>query len=94
MLEIIQKQSNELQLSGRFDASQAEKALQVLSVQTESVVIDMSELDYISSMGLGVLIQTFKRLEQSGHTLKLKNLNNHIRDVFKYTRLDQVMEII
>ncbi len=94
MLEIIQIEPNELKLSGRFDASQADSATKVLSAQTESFIIDMSELDYISSMGLGVLIMTFKRLEESGHTLKLKNLSSHVRDVFKYTKLDQVIEII
>jgi len=94
MLNIEEVGSGELKFIGRFDASQAEKATEELAGKTETIIIDMSELEYISSMGLGILVSTFKRLEEKGHTLKLKNLNNHVRDVFKFTKLDQVLEIL
>lgn len=94
MLIIKQISENELRFIGRFDASQERKAADELLHQKETVTIDMTDLDYISSMGLSVLVNTYKRLNENGHTLKLKNLNNHVRDVFKYTRLDQIFEII
>lgn len=94
MLTIEKASENELKFTGRFDASQAEYATKELARITETVIIDMSELEYISSMGLGILVSTFKRLEENGKTLKLKNLNNHVRDVFKFTKLDQVLEIL
>ena len=93
MLTIEQVSENELKFTGRFDASQEKKALNELVHQNETVTIDMAGLDYISSMGLSVLVNTYKRLNESGHTVKLKNLNNHVRDVFKYTRLDQIFEM-
>lgn len=93
MLTIEKIADNTLMFKGRFDASQAEKATIELSKQTETVIIDMTELDYISSMGLSVFMSTYKRLNEKGHTLKLINLNNHVKDVFKYTRLDQVFDI-
>ncbi len=83
-----------MKFTGRFDASQAEYATQELAHIRETIVIDISELEYISSIGLGVLARTFKRLEENGHTIKLKNPNNHVKDVFKFTKLDQVLEII
>jgi anti-anti-sigma factor len=94
MLTIEQVGKNELKFIGRFDASQHSKAADELLNQTETVIIDMQELVYISSMGLSVLVNTYKRLNENGHTLKLKNLNSHVRDVFKYTRLDQIFEMI
>lgn len=94
MLTIEQVSENELKFTGRFDASQEKKAADELQHQIETVTIDMSGLDYISSMGLGVLVNTYKRLNATGHTLRLKNVNSHVRDVFKYTRLDQVFEIV
>lgn len=93
MLTIEKKSENEIKFIGRLDASQAEKAANQLSKHDETITIDMSDLDYISSMGLSILVNTFKRLDEYGHTLKLKNMNNHVRDVFKYTRLDQVFTI-
>lgn len=93
MLTIEKKSDNELKFIGRLDASQAEKAAHHLSKKEESITIDMAGLDYISSMGLSILVNTYKRLNKNGHTVKLKNLNNHVRDVFKYTRLDQIFTI-
>ncbi|CAN5253995.1 hypothetical protein BH23BAC3_BH23BAC3_12620 [soil metagenome] len=93
MLTIEQVSENELKFIGRFDASQQKKAADELVHQKETVTIDMEALDYISSMGLSVLVNTYKRLNESGHTLRLKNVNKHVRDVFKYTRLDQIFEM-
>lgn len=93
MLTIEKKSSHELKFIGRLDASQAEKAANQLSKHDESVTIDMADLDYISSMGLSILVNTYKRLDENGETVILKNMNNHVRDVFKFTRLDQVFTI-
>lgn len=93
MLTIEKKSVNELKFIGRLDASQAEKAANYLSKSDETVTIDMADLDYISSMGLSILVNTYKRLQEDGHTVKLKNLNDHVRDVFKFTRLDQIFTI-
>jgi len=85
--------AGEIRLSGRFDASQVEKARAVFDGVTATCVVDFSDLDYISSAGLSVLLFTQKRLGQAGHRLKLKNLNVHIRQVFEYARFDLIFEI-
>lgn len=94
MLTIEEVSDNEVKLGGRFDASQAEKATTALSGYQTTIIIDLSDLDYISSMGLSVLVQTYKRLNEKGEGLRLTNLNRHVRDVFKFTRLDQVFDIV
>lgn len=94
MLTIEKVGENELKFAGHFDASQQQVALDHLDPYEETLTIDMEELNYISSMGLGILVKTYHRLNQNGHALKLKNLNSHIRDVFTYTRLDQIFELI
>ena len=94
MLDIVRKKDeNLIVLSGRFDASQTEKAQEVFQTLTESSIIDVSDLDYISSAGLGVLLATLKRLTDMGKSLRLLNMNKHVRDVFKYSGLDRVFEI-
>ncbi len=80
-------------LSGRLDASQSEKARVEFDKITKSAVVNFKDLEYISSAGLGVLFAAQKRLKDSGQGLKLVNMNQHIRDVFRYARFDLIFEI-
>lgn len=82
-----------VRLTGRLDASQAEKAASIFNNVTHSAVVDFQELEYISSAGLGVLLMTQKRLRDAGHGLKLVNMTKHTRDVFQYAGFDKVFEI-
>ena len=82
-----------LKLIGRLDASEAEGAMGILLKVDHSLTADCSELDYISSAGLGVIMETYKRLHARGLGLRLVNLSPHIRNVFRYVGLDRVIEI-
>ena len=93
MFEIKIVQDGLIQLSGRFDAAQVEKAKEIFDPLTKSQVLDCKELAYISSAGLSVLIATYKRLEEHGGNIKLINLNDHIIEIFRLTGLDKIFEI-
>ena len=86
-------EGGEVILSGRFDASQVDKARSVFDRITTTSEVDLKDLEYISSGGLSVLLLTQKRLGQTGHCLKLKNMNPHIRQVFEYARFDMIFKI-
>jgi anti-sigma B factor antagonist len=91
---VIERSDNGfIRLSGRLDASQADKARGFLDTMRESCTLDFSELDYISSAGLGVLLGAQKRLNESGHKLRLIKLNKHIKDIFLYAGFDHIFEI-
>jgi anti-sigma B factor antagonist len=85
--------SGDIQLIGRLDASQTEKATAILSTVTKSITLDCKELEYISSAGLGALLATQQRLKASGNGLKLINLNKHIRDIFMFTGFEKIFQI-
>ena len=89
----IKTDANTVYLTGRFDASQTDDAKKVFNQIKESTLVDFAELDYISSAGLGVLLMTQKRLMETDHKLKLINMNNHVREIFKYARFDIIFEI-
>ncbi len=93
MFEAKITENGEILLSGRFDASQVERAKETFNKVTKSTVVNLKDLEYISSAGLGVLLSTQKRLKESGNSLKLINMNKPIRDVFSMAGFDRIFEI-
>lgn len=93
MLKIIIDENNNVILSGRFDASQEDRAKEVFDRVEKSCSVDFKRLDYISSVGLGILLSVQKRLNQAGHEIKLINMNDHIRDVFQYAGFNYIFKI-
>ncbi len=93
MLDIRFGENGEIVFSGRFDASQEKKAQAFLDAVKESKVVDFKDLEYISSAGLGTLLQAQKRLRVSGGGLRLVNANKHIRDIFRFSGFDKIFEI-
>jgi anti-sigma B factor antagonist len=93
MFDIQEGANQELILSGRFDASQVERARGIFLSLNEGKTLNFAQLDYISSAGLGVLLAAQKRLSQRGQALRLINVNPHIRDVFRFSGFDQIFEI-
>lgn len=80
-------------LKGRLDAAQCEKAQAFMDDIDGAHTLDFAELEYISSAGLGVLLKTQKRLAAGGAGLTIRNVNNHIRDVFRYSGFNAIFKI-
>jgi anti-sigma B factor antagonist len=93
MLKIESTGEGKIVLSGRLDAAQARKAQEFLDGVDAPRELDCAELEYISSAGLGVLLRTQKRVMAKGGGLKLVNVSNHIRDVFRYSGFDKIFVI-
>lgn len=93
MFEILVQEDGLVKLSGRLDAAQADRAKAALDGVKGSTILDLTDLDYVSSAGLGVLVVTFKRLRDSGHGFKLTNVNPRVRSVFVYAGLDKVLHL-
>ncbi|MBR4728822.1 MAG: STAS domain-containing protein [Prevotella sp.] len=47
-----------------------------------NVLIDCTELNYISSSGLRILLNIYKHARSSNHVVTLKGLSNDVREVF------------
>ncbi len=58
-------------------------------VGAQKVVIDASDLDYISSAGLRIVIRLFKRLE----SLSIVNVSPEVYDVFEMTGLTRMVDV-
>lgn len=93
MFTITQPSPGAVTMSGWLDASHTHEAEAVLDALGTTTRIDMKDLEYISSAGLGVLLKTQKRLKAAGHALVLFNLKKMVRDVFRLARFDLVITI-
>jgi len=84
-------------LRGRLDANSSqvvEKQLQALMDQGEDrLVLDLSELTYISSLGLRVFIAVAKNIQKVNGKLALSGLNDHIYEIFKIARFTNIFSI-
>ena len=94
MFEIEFTDGGLIAVSGRLDAAQAVKAQEFLDQVGDKCVLDLTNLEYVSSAGLGVLLKTHKRLMGLGSGIKLINVNHHIHDIFRYSGFDKLFEIV
>ena len=94
MFEIEFTEGESILLAGRLDAAQAVKAQTFLDQVEGAIVLDLTNLEYISSAGLGVLLKTHKRLMASGNGVKLINVDKHTQDIFSYSGFDRLFEIV
>jgi anti-anti-sigma factor len=59
----------------------------------DSLIIDFSNLEYISSAGLRVLIATQKKLKPENIPMTIKNVNDTISEIFRMSGFDKVLKI-
>jgi len=93
MFEIEYGNGGEVICRGRLDAAQCATAERFMDELEGASTLDFSELEYISSAGLGILLKTQKRLAGSGAGLRIINVNNHIYDVFRYSGFHAIFDI-
>lgn len=83
-------------LSGELDtatAQEAELALQpLLESQGKDIVIDCTDLEYIASSGLRILLGILKQARAVGSRVVLKNVNEVVRDVLDLTGFISIFE--
>jgi len=83
-----------MKLSGEVDiyTSQGlkEKLYEVVESNKADLVIDCTDLNYIDSSGLGILIGTLKKAKSYGRNVYLNNMKDNIRKLFSITGLDKL----
>jgi anti-sigma B factor antagonist len=58
-----------------------------------NAIIDLEDVEYIDSSGLGFLIGTLKKLKERKGNLKLANLNAYMMGIFKLINMHYILEI-
>ena len=101
MLEISNASENGVtvvSLQGRLDGStsaSADKHLVDLEKQSEpkAVLLDLSQLDYMSSAGLRVLLMAAKRAKAGGAKLALAEPQDGVKQVLEISGFTSILDI-
>lgn len=72
-------------------AGELESALDSVLDQVKSLVFDFTDLDYVSSAGLRVLMMAFKRLGGQGVTIE--HASDEIREVLDITGFSTLFDV-
>lgn len=97
-MEISIKHEKELvvSLKGRLDTVTSVDFTERMNkeeIKEEVIIIDMKELEYISSAGLRALLALKKSLSASKKELEIHNLNPICQEVFKVTGFNNVLTV-
>jgi anti-sigma B factor antagonist len=99
-MTIIQEEKNgiiELKISGRLDAVSAVEAdkdfSRVIEAGHERLLVNLVNLDYISSAGLRVLLVVAKRIQQNGGKVVLCTLSSNVKEVFEISGFSSIFKI-
>ncbi len=68
-------------------ANEFYEELKPLLSQTKEVIVDLADLAYVDSMGLGALVRSYIHARGEGCDLKLRHLGKQVRNVLKMTNL-------
>ena len=97
-MEIVinHKEYLEVLLTGRLDTTtsvELDSKMKETEIKENLVVLDFTNLEYISSAGLRVLLSLKKTLEANGKALEIHNINEIVKEVFNVTGFINVLTI-
>ena len=86
-----------LQCGGSLDADTVASfkkiAYELVDEGSNRFVVDMSHLDFVDSMGLGVLISLLRRVRQREGDVKVSGLSDEVKTIFEITRLHRLFDV-
>ncbi len=86
----------EVTLEGRMDSTTAPEFEREIFPQLEGItelILDFSDLAYLSSAGLRVLLSCQKKMNAAKGSMVVKNVNEIIMEVFEATGFDSILTI-
>jgi anti-anti-sigma factor len=98
-MQMSTRTSNDIHIvaiAGSLDSGtspEAQKSLDAAAAGAKKLALDFSNLDYISSAGLRVLLGVAKKLRSSGGTLGMFGLNQSVREVFDISGFSSILPV-
>ena len=87
-----------LDISGRITVGEGNVILREIvrdlaATGVKAIVLNLSEVQYVDSSGVGELVKAHTTIRNQGGQLKLTNLNKRVYDLLEMTRLSAVFDI-
>ena len=86
-----------IDLSGKITMGEASgqlrSAVQDALQGSKKIVLNLADVNYIDSAGLGELVSAFTTVKNAGGELKLVNLTKKVRDLLVITKLVTVFDV-
>lgn len=98
VIDVVEESNKSVvNLSGEIDAYTApnlkESLLPLTQKEGNTVEVDLGNVNYMDSTGLGVFISALKSTKENGSEMKLINIQDRVLRLFKITGLDEIMDL-
>jgi len=97
-LEINQKIKDEIcniSIRGRIDSNSSDLLLKKLETTIEeghkNIILNMFHVDYISSIGIRIILKNYKRLSEEGGSLKIEHPSETVKNVLGMVALKEML---
>ena len=99
-MQIHEREANDvtvLDLHGKLTLGEGDELLRdkinsLVHQGRKKIVLNLAEVPYIDSAGLGEIVRTYTTVSRQGGSLKLLNLTKRIQDLLAITKLLTVFE--
>ena len=87
-----------MDLSGRITLGEASVVVRdlindLMGKGNKKILLNLVEVNYIDSSGIGVLVSSFSTVRSQGGELKLVNLSKRIGDLLKITKVYSLFDV-
>ena len=87
-----------IDVAGRITLGEGSSALReamkdLVTKGQKKILLNLGDVSYIDSSGIGELVSGFTTVTNSGGSLKLLNLNKRVKDLLQITKLYTVFEV-
>ena len=90
--EVLVVQMVEPRLDARVAVQFKEQMRELIDVGNHAFVIDLNEVNFIDSSGLGAIVSSLKMLGRKGD-INICGTKESVKSLFKLTRMDKVFKI-
>jgi anti-sigma B factor antagonist len=89
---------NVIDVAGRITLGEGSSALrdmirEMVGKNQKKILLNLGEVSYIDSSGIGELVSGFTTVTNQGGQLKLLNLNKRVKDLLQITKLYTVFDV-
>lgn len=100
-MEILKQQHGDVaviaisgNIAGCPEAEQIHKSIKAyLEIDTKKLVVDLSDVHWVGSVGIGAIIGGLTTVRHSGGDLRLVGINTKIKNLLTITKLDSLFRV-